>query len=109
MVEVIKLVLKQVSAPSLTKGKADFKFHQSELDDQTKKNLKIGLRKNILICTKNIYKDTNYKTTDLCLYYMGEQQSKIFDIDWNIVVNLGIKCNTLEYQRSRSSLLFKSV
>ena len=26
---------------------------------------------------------------------MGEQQSKIFDIDLNIVVNLGIKCNTL--------------
>ena len=23
-------------APSLTKGKADFKFHQSELDDETK-------------------------------------------------------------------------
>jgi hypothetical protein len=26
-------------APSLTKGKADFKFHQKELDDETKQLL----------------------------------------------------------------------
>jgi len=26
-------------APSLTKGKADFKFHQSELDEETKSKL----------------------------------------------------------------------
>ena len=31
---------------------------------------------------------------------MGESASKIFNIDWNIVVNLGIKCNTLGISRS---------
>ena len=40
---------------------------------------------------------------------MENSSSKIFETDWNIVVNLGIKCNTLGISRSGSSLLFKSV
>ena len=39
---------------------------------------------------------------------MGEQQSKIFEIDWNIVVNLGIKCNTLGISRSAEVRYYSS-
>jgi hypothetical protein len=39
---------------------------------------------------------------------MGEHQSKIFDIDWNIVVNLGIKCNTLGISRSAEVRYYSS-
>ena len=39
---------------------------------------------------------------------MGEQQSKIFDIDWNLVVNLGIKCNTLGISRSAEVRYYSS-
>ena len=39
---------------------------------------------------------------------MGEQQSKIFDINWNIVVNLGIKCNTLGISRSAEVRYYSS-
>ena len=34
-----KVGSKTRGAPSLTKGKADFKFHQQELDDETKNKL----------------------------------------------------------------------
>tara|TARA_B100000676_G_C17945145_1_gene768761 strand:+ start:326 stop:1105 length:780 start_codon:yes stop_codon:yes gene_type:complete len=39
---------------------------------------------------------------------MGESSSKIFDIDWNIVVNLGIKCNTLGISRSAEVRYYSS-
>jgi len=38
---------------------------------------------------------------------MGDS-SKIFDIDWNIVVNLGIKCNTLGISRSAEVRYYSS-
>ena len=39
---------------------------------------------------------------------MGDLQSKIFDINWNIVVNLGIKCNTLGISRSAKVRYYSS-
>jgi len=39
---------------------------------------------------------------------MGELSSKIFEIDWNIVVNLGIKCNTLGISRSAEVRYYSS-
>ena len=39
---------------------------------------------------------------------MGDLQSKIFDISWNIVVNLGIKCNTLGISRSAKVRYYSS-
>ena len=39
---------------------------------------------------------------------MGESSSKIFDVDWNIVVNLGIKCNTLGISRSANVRYYSS-
>ena len=38
---------------------------------------------------------------------MGES-SKIFETDWNIVVNLGIKCNTLGISRSAEVRYYSS-
>jgi hypothetical protein len=39
---------------------------------------------------------------------MGVSNSKIFDIDWNIVVNLGIKCNTLGISRTANVRYYSS-
>ncbi len=38
---------------------------------------------------------------------MGES-SKLFETDWNIVVNLGIKCNTLGISRSAEVRYYSS-
>ena len=39
---------------------------------------------------------------------MGESSSKIFETNWNIVVNLGIKCNTLGISRSAEVRYYSS-
>lgn len=39
---------------------------------------------------------------------MGESSSKIFNTKWNIVVNLGIKCNTLGISRSAEVRYYSS-
>ena len=52
----------KTSGLSLTKGKADFKFHQSELDDQTKKKLENWFIKEHSYLHEKIYKDTIIKT-----------------------------------------------
>ena len=39
---------------------------------------------------------------------MGKCKTKIFDTDWNIVVNLGIKCNTLGISRSAKVRYYSS-
>ena len=39
---------------------------------------------------------------------MGSGVSKIFETDWNIVVNLGIKCNTLNISRSAKVRYYSS-
>ena len=39
---------------------------------------------------------------------MENGESKIFDIDWNLVVNLGIKCNTLGISRSANVRYYSS-
>ena len=39
---------------------------------------------------------------------MGESTSKIYETDWNIVVNLGIKCNTLVISRSAEVRYYSS-
>lgn len=39
---------------------------------------------------------------------MEKQNSKIFDVKWNLVVNLGIKCNTLGISRSANVRYYSS-